>query len=198
MDSSQLKRLIDNIKPPTLIKPLPLLNASAQSENFFIFEEELEKGIKKHLKLLGIGELKDHLIWIPPEEFIEIKFIGEGGFCKVYKGVTKTRVFAMKEFKKNMAPEVSIELQHGKMYNSNLLVNILTFNEHVLICIYLLVGKERSLTLLKKWCSRRLWTYDTSTDERVLDDHGLRRRWLPRQSKVSYKLRLEYSRPHCV
>lgn len=63
-------------------------------------------GAGAHLKELGISKLEGHLIWIPPCQFTEIEYLGQGGFAKVYRGTTKWHTFAMKELDRSMLPEV--------------------------------------------------------------------------------------------
>ncbi|RUP49732.1 hypothetical protein BC936DRAFT_141671 [Jimgerdemannia flammicorona] len=57
----------------------------------------------------------NHLVWIPPDEFMEVEFLSEGEFAKVYKGITKNNItkgheFAMKELKRSMGPELALNI----------------------------------------------------------------------------------------
>lgn len=97
-NSQRLQQLLDRISLQMFV-PISL-----QSLSIYFSTPD----IIMHLKKLGIPQLKNRLVWIPPDRFTEIEYLGEGGFAKVYKGTANGYVYALKELKKNMLPEVSI------------------------------------------------------------------------------------------
>lgn len=99
----------------SLLKPLDKLSHSAIGDvrwwkRYF---PDPERKLHLHLEKLGVPQLEEYLSWINPS-LIMIEEIGEGAFAKVYKGTLKASsgvsdtqgVFAMKELKPSMLPEV--------------------------------------------------------------------------------------------
>ncbi|RUS16085.1 kinase-like domain-containing protein [Endogone sp. FLAS-F59071] len=126
-NSQRLQQLLDRIKLQMFI-PLSL-----QSLSIYFSTPD----VIMHLKKLGITQLKNCLIWILPDWFMEIEYLGEGGFAKVYKGTANGYVFALKELKKNMLPELVLNvLLHS---SKNGVVNVYGLTKHPQTAKYLMV-----------------------------------------------------------
>ncbi|RUP52031.1 hypothetical protein BC936DRAFT_143182 [Jimgerdemannia flammicorona] len=110
-NADRLHRILNSLKPVNgFQRYLP-----SKFERIWIDFPDSDRAIRNHLEVLGIQQLENHLVWIPPDEFTKIEFLNQGGFARVYKGITKKviskcHVFAMKELKKPMVPELALNI----------------------------------------------------------------------------------------
>ncbi|RUP47078.1 hypothetical protein BC936DRAFT_146154 [Jimgerdemannia flammicorona] len=104
--ADRLQRILNSLKPVYGFEQyLP-----SSFEWIWMDFPDPDRIILNHLEVLGIQQLENRLVWIPPDKFMKIEFLSNGGFAKVYKGITKRHVFAMKELKRSMVPELALNI----------------------------------------------------------------------------------------
>ncbi|RUS22776.1 kinase-like domain-containing protein [Endogone sp. FLAS-F59071] len=81
-----------------------------------------KKELKWHLKRLGVTQLEDYLVWIPPSQIKNIKPLAKGGFSQVWVADVHFTVqestnrgsigqkYAMKELQPSMIPELVLSV----------------------------------------------------------------------------------------
>lgn len=75
-----------------------------------------EKQLRHHLKLLGVPQLEDYLVWIPPSQIKNIKPLAKGGFAQVWVADVNESTdpdsigqkYAMRELQQSMIQQVSV------------------------------------------------------------------------------------------
>lgn len=70
------------LKPFSKLTRFNQLHIEANRLNHPGNEEEL----RWQLRCLELPELAEYLVWIPYERFVDVSFLGRGGFSTVYKG----------------------------------------------------------------------------------------------------------------
>ncbi|RUS15108.1 hypothetical protein BC937DRAFT_92889 [Endogone sp. FLAS-F59071] len=81
----RLNRLLNDLKQPLFLpSDVELVWANFPDPNNVIDE---------HLSVLGVSQLKGHLIWIPPEEFTTVEYLGRHKNRHIrYEGVEEVNV----------------------------------------------------------------------------------------------------------